>query len=244
MVRLETATTALIIMIGKGPLWKNIGKEGSSKSPESSLSSGGRPVKAFHIMFEEDLGSRSEMESEARRNRPSEQLLKRSSSIREELDGSPMIITDDVCDRGPHNEEVLEVISFDSHENERVLNMDHVLKSMTQISEKAKQAVEDQQSRSIQQHFFPNRLRHSLEKLGSMGGSIQQLRQELHSYRFYLLSVLSEWEVQAINNFKAMKDRIDACLAAASECRPKEDGRFAALQQEVAMLTRSLALER
>jgi hypothetical protein len=41
--------------------------------------------------------------------------LKNSSSIREDLDGSPMIITD-ICER-ENNEKVLEVISFDSHEN-------------------------------------------------------------------------------------------------------------------------------
>jgi hypothetical protein len=46
-----------------------------------------------------------------------------------------MIITDDVCDR-ENNEKVLEVISFDSHESERMMSMDHVLKSMTQLSEK------------------------------------------------------------------------------------------------------------
>jgi hypothetical protein len=82
-------------MLGKGPLWKNIGKEGSLRSPDSSLSSG-RPVKAFHIMFEEGGGSG----------------LRNSSS----LEGSPMMIITQEEERR-HNEEVLEVISFDSHEN-------------------------------------------------------------------------------------------------------------------------------
>lgn len=75
-------------------------------------------------------------------------------------------------------------------------------------------------------------------------GSAHRLRQELDNYKYYLLTVLSEWEVQAINNFKAMKDRISSCLTASTE-KPKEDpGKYLALQQQVAMLGRSLGLER
>jgi proline dehydrogenase len=40
------------------------------------------------------------------------------------------------------------------------------------------------------------------------------LRQDLQSYRYYLLNAISEWEVQAINNFKALKERIEAALVA------------------------------
>jgi hypothetical protein len=83
------------------------------------------------------------------------------------------------------------------------------------------------------------------QQMAALMVSTRQLRQELDGYKFYLLSAVSEWEVQAINNFKAMKERIDCCLAAASEARPREDpAKCLALQQEVAMLGRSLALER
>jgi hypothetical protein len=153
-----------------------------------------------------------------------------------------MIITYDNCDRTPHNEEVLEVISFDSHENERVVSMDHVLKSMTQISEKARQDKESPPPRSPDR--FPFMLSLEADKMRAILLNARSLRQELDSYKFYLLNALSEWEVQAINNFKDMRQRVDAALTAVVE-RPKEDpGKFLALQQEVAMLGRSLALER
>lgn len=173
--------------------------------------------------------------------------MKNSSSIREELDGSPMIITDDVCER-ENNEQVLEVISFDSHENERMMNMDHVLKSMTQISEKEKESKQPMISRnndSFSLPLFPIKTKIAVNEMAAILGNTHQLKQELDGYKFYLLTALSEWEVQAINNFKAMKDRIDACLAAANEGRAREDpAKYLALQQEVAMLGRSLTLER
>jgi hypothetical protein len=89
-------------------------------------------------------------------------------------------------------------------------------------------------------------------KLTAIMTAAHQLRQDLENYRYYLLNALSEWEVQAINNFKAMRERIDAALAASQAMASdrdkhrdrEESGKSYALQQEVAMLGRSLALER
>lgn len=47
-----------------------------------------------------------------------------------------MIIADDDVGERENNEKVLEVVSFDSHENDRMMSMDRFLKSMTQLSEK------------------------------------------------------------------------------------------------------------
>lgn len=145
-----------------------------------------------------------------------------------------IMVTEDPCER-ENNEKVLEVISFDSHEHEGAISMEHVLKSMTQLSEKEKSPSRSRNDDPL----LVMRTKQAVQAMGGILGTARQLRQELDSYKFYLLSALSDWEVQAISNFKAVRDRIDACLAGR-----EEGGRYLALQQEVAMLGRSLALER
>lgn len=62
----------------------------------------------------------------------------------------------------------------------------------------------------------------------------------METYKLYLLNALSEWEVQAINHFTIVKERIETSNTLNSD----QTNQFSALQQQVAMLGRSLALER
>jgi hypothetical protein len=123
--------------------------------------------------------------------------------------------------------------------------MDHVLKSMTELSEREKQREGKLAPSQPYDSFslplllplpLPPKIKQAAQKVAAVGSSVRQLRQEVEAYKFHLLTTLSEWEVQATNNFKAITERISA--------HPERgEGRdYIALQQEVAMLGRSLAL--
>lgn len=55
-------------------------------------------------------------------------------------------------------------------------------------------------------------LRQMKSKLAVNLGNLQMLKRDFQNYRLYLLNIMSEWEVQAINAFKNMKDGIDRNL--------------------------------
>jgi hypothetical protein len=115
--------------------------------------------------------------------------------------------------------------------------MAHVLKSMTEISEKERER-ESKEKLPLAQDSFAPKVRLATQKMARVAGSVHELRQEVETYKCYLLNALSEWEVQAINNFTIVKERIQASTCLTNH----EANKLLALQQEVAMLGRSLAL--
>ena len=137
-------------------------------------------------------------------------------------------------------------------------SMDHVLKSMTQISEKEKDGKHpphrSRNDDSFSLPLVPARMKQPTIKLTAIMTITHHLRQDLQSYRYYLLNAISEWEIQAVNNHKALKELIATTLTASAsqakimdkdkEKEKEESSKYYALQQEVTMLGRSLALER